>query len=95
MLRGPDDLALVADATAAVRANPALAPWTCYGRTPLTVRAAGPATFAARVAHALSRATLQGAVVAGDDRAVEVHARSAWVTRGRTPLDEFVAQVCA
>ncbi len=82
---GRDDLALVADVTAAVRANPALVPWTCHGRTPLTVRAAGVATLAARVSHALSPATLQGAVVAGDDRAVEVHARSAWVTRGRVP----------
>lgn len=81
---GRDDLALVSDVTAAVRADPTLVPWTCHGRTHLAVRS-GLTTLGARVAHALSPATLQGAVVAGDDRAVEVHGRSAWVTRGLVP----------
>jgi len=82
---GPEDLALVADVTAAVRAHPDLVPWACHGRRRLTVRPAGALGLVRLAAHALSPATVEGAVVAGDGSAVEVIGRSAWVTRGQMP----------
>ncbi|MBO0901898.1 hypothetical protein J1G43_18205 [Cellulomonas sp. zg-ZUI22] len=82
---GPEDLALVADVTAAVRANPGLVPWACHGRRRLTVRPTGALGLVRLAAHVLSPATVEGAVVAGDGSAVEVIGRSTWVTRGQTP----------
>lgn len=81
-----DDLALVADYRELARANSALEPWACHGRVRVAPRPGGAAGAVRAVAHALVRATLQGAVVAGDATALEVVGRHAWLVRGSKPV---------
>lgn len=83
---GREDLALVADFRDAARQNPDLVPWACHGRRRVTPRPEGAAGAARRVLHAVSPATLQGAVVAADEVAIEVFGRHAWLVRGSKPV---------
>lgn len=83
---GQDDVALVNHFLELAEHNPGLEPWTCHGRTPLTPRGTGPTGAAARLWHTISPATLQGAVLASDGRALEVLGRREWVVRGRGPV---------
>ena len=82
---GRADLALVSDAAEAVRSNPALVVAAGHGRAGLAPLGSGLTGAARRVAHAISPATLHGAVLAVDDVAAEVLGRRSPITRGRGP----------
>ena len=83
---GNDDVALASAVREIVRRHPGVVPWACHGRVPLQPSTTGPAGLARRALHALSPATLHGAVLAADDVALEVVGRHAWVLRGRSPV---------
>ena len=83
---GPSDLSLVSDFRAAARANPGLDAWAWHGRL-VVAPSGGPITAVVRRAtHAFSPMTLHGAVVAGDERVVEVVGRHEWLIRGSAPV---------
>ncbi|WP_129338258.1 hypothetical protein [Cellulomonas endophytica] len=83
---GRDDQALVSGARDLLRHHGDLVPWALHGRVPLVPDAFGPAGTAHRLGHLLQPMTLHGAVLAGDDTALEVVARHAWLLRGRHPV---------
>jgi hypothetical protein len=83
---GREDLALVSDFREASRQNPDLVAWACHGRLGVSPRPGGAAGAFQRVLHTLSPMTLQGAVVAADDVALEVFGRHAWMVRGSKPV---------
>ena len=83
---GREDLALVSDYREAARQNPDLAAWACHGRRGVSPRPGGAAGALQHVLHTLSPATLQGAVVAADDVALEVFGRHTWLVRGSKPV---------
>lgn len=83
---GREDLALVSDFREAARQNPDLVAWACHGRRGVSPRPGGAAGALQRALHALSPMTLQGAVVAADEVALEVFGRHTWLVRGSKPV---------
>lgn len=83
---GHDDVALAGAMREIVRRHPGVTPSACHGRVPLHPSATGLRGLAQLASHALSPATLHGAVLATDDVALEVVGRHAWVLRGRSPV---------
>lgn len=83
---GSEDIALVGDFRDAARKSPDLVAWACHGRRRVTPRPGGAERAVRRALHVLSPATLQGAVVAADDVAIEVFGRHAWLVRGSKPV---------
>ncbi|GCD19929.1 hypothetical protein CTKZ_14910 [Cellulomonas algicola] len=82
---GGDDTALRADVLAVARRHAQLRAWAWHERRVVHRYGRGLRAAAHRLTHAVSPMTLHGAVVAGDDRALEVVGRRAWLVRGRTP----------
>ncbi len=83
---GNDDVALVSDVREVRRRLPDLTPWTWHGRRRVHPQGGGAAGVVRAAWHALSPATLHAAVLAGDDHALEIVARHAWLVRGRAPV---------
>lgn len=83
---GRDDLALASDFRDLARENRALTAWTCHGRVALAPSSGGVAGLARRALLGVSPMTLHGAILAGDDVALEVLGRHDWLVRGRAPV---------
>ncbi|MGC4175441.1 hypothetical protein [Demequina sp.] len=79
------DGALMVDFKTAARANPNLTPWAWHERQAVTPSAGGIAGAASRLLHRFSPMTLHGAVIAGDDAAMEIFSRRDFLIRGRVP----------
>ncbi len=80
---GREDASLLGDFQDVSRHLPGLTLWSGHGRRKVALRGAGPVKA---IGHALSPATLQGAVVAGDSFALEVLGRHEWLVRGKKPV---------
>jgi hypothetical protein len=80
---GRDDLAVAGDVRDVTRHAPGLVPWAGHGRRRVTPLHGG---VAQGLLHALSPATLQAGVLAGDEAALEVFGRHEWLLRGAKPV---------
>lgn len=80
---GREDASLLGDFHDVSRRLPGLTLWTGHGRRQVALRGADPVKA---IGHALSPATLHGAVVAGDGIALEVFGRHEWLARGKKPV---------
>jgi len=80
---GRDDLGIAGDVRDVTRSRPDLVPWAGHGRQRVVPRAGGTVQ---RLAHLVSPATLQGAVLACDGTVLEVFGRHDWVLRGSKPV---------
>lgn len=80
------DTDLLADLREVAGRVPGLEPWAAHGRVRLAPRGGGAGGLLQAALHAISPATLQSAVVAGDDVAMEVIGRHAWLVRGSKPV---------
>jgi len=81
-----EDMSLVGDYASIAGRLPGLVPWAWHGRRLVAPRGAGASGAARRALHVLSPMTLHGAVVAGDDVALEVFGRHGWLVRGKAPV---------
>lgn len=82
---GDEDTALRADVLAVARRHPDLRAWAWHDRRTVRRHGAGLRGALLRATHAVSPMTLHGAVVGGDDQALEILGRQAWLLRGRVP----------
>lgn len=80
---GREDASLLGDFQDVSRHLPGLTLWSGHGRRQVALRGAGPVKA---IGHALSPATLHGAVIAGDSFALEVFGRHEWLMRGKKPM---------
>ena len=87
-LPGPDDqdVALANDYRQVARRNPGLVAWAWHGRRRLAPRPAGLPGLVARVGLVFSPVTLHGAVLAADDRGLEIIGRHDFLVSGRAPV---------
>ncbi len=83
---GVADLSLRSDYLAVARRSPQLRAWAWYGRRVVPPSGSGVRTAVRRLMHAVSPMTLHGAVVAGDERVLEVFGRHDWLVRGAAPV---------
>ncbi len=83
---GATDLSLRSDYLAAARREPQLRAWAWHGRQVVQPSGTGLRGVVRRVTHAVSPVTLHGAVVAGDERVLEVFGRHDWLVRGSAPV---------
>lgn len=82
---GNDDLALRADVLAVSRAHADLRAWAWHDRRVVRRHGDGARAALHHATHAFPPMTLHGAVLAGDDRVLEVVGRRASLVRGRAP----------
>jgi hypothetical protein len=83
---GRDDLALVSDVRDVTRRLPVLTPWAGHGRRRVARRAGGAWGALQRAWHSVSPMTVHGAILAGDDAALEVLGRHESMLRGKQPV---------
>ncbi len=83
---GPIDTFLASAFLEAHGANPSLSAWAAHGRRRLTPVAAGMQGTVQRIRHAISPATLHGALFAADEAAMDVFGRHSWLQRGRAAI---------
>ena len=83
---GRADQSLVSHVRDVMRHVPGLMPWVGHGQRRAARADRGVAGVLQGVAHAMSPMTLHGAVIAGDDGALEVFGRHQWLVRGRAPV---------
>ncbi len=78
------EVGLVNDFHEIVRRDPQLRAWAWHERQGVRLRPEA-SSVVSRLAHLVSPMTLQGAVVAGSESALEVVSRRDWLRRGRGP----------
>jgi hypothetical protein len=83
---GRDEQSLVSYVREIGRSHPELETWVGHARADVRRRSSGPMALVHAVVRAFSPATLHGAVLAADDRTLEVYGRHGWVLRGRAPV---------
>ncbi|WP_084073911.1 hypothetical protein [Demequina sp. NBRC 110052] len=79
------DLGLVGDLHDLRAEHRGVTPWACHRSRRVWPGGSGLSGMVERAQHVVAPVTLQGGILAGDERVLEVLGRHAWLTRGSVP----------